>query len=75
MIVVGENALLAAQILPVEGPGDKITYMAMVSVSMGNEKRGADQGERFDTPQEALGWLRQCLATTKLPDSIEPPRD
>jgi hypothetical protein len=74
MITVSEDALLAAQILPVKGPGDKITYMAMVSVSMGKDKRAADQGEMFDTPNEALGWLRQRLAATNLPESIEPPK-
>jgi hypothetical protein len=74
MIIVGDDALLAAQILPVKDAGGKITYMAMVSVSMGKEKRGADQGQRFDTPNEALDWLRQCLMATNLPERIEPPK-
>jgi hypothetical protein len=46
----------------------------MVSASKGRDDAAADQGESFDKPQQALIWLRQCLSTATLPDSIEPPK-
>jgi hypothetical protein len=72
MIIVGADAILAAQIVPVKGPGTKTRYMAMISVSKGKDKRGADKSEAFDTPQQALDWLKQSLSTATLPDRIEP---
>jgi hypothetical protein len=67
------KTLLAAQIKPVKGPGDQTRYIAMVSVSKGKNAPGADQGESFDSPQEALAWLRDRLGVS-LFGSIEPPK-
>lgn len=72
MIIASADAILAAQIVPVKGPGTKTRYMAMISVSKGKDKRGPDQGVSFDTPQQALDWLKQRLSTATLPGCIEP---
>jgi hypothetical protein len=73
LITINENALLAAQITPLPSSDNRIRYIAMVSVSKGKNERGADWGESFDTPQEALAWLRERLPVS-LFESIAPPR-
>jgi hypothetical protein len=74
---LSEHAILAAQIVPMDGPGATIRYVAMVSVSKGKTSPGVwahDEGQSFPTPGEALDWLRQMLGSTALLGSIEPPR-
>jgi hypothetical protein len=66
MINISEDALLAAQICPKAGPGGRVQYLAMVSVSKGRDKLGAAERLTFDTPQEALAWLKSKL------DSVGP---
>lgn len=66
MINISEDALLVAQISPTKGPGNRLQYRATIAVSKGESKQAAGEGFTFDTPQEALAWLKSKL------DSVGP---
>jgi hypothetical protein len=58
MLKISPDAILAAQIVTV----DRINLRYTAMVSVGNDARGAAQAESFQTPKEALTWLREKLA-------------
>jgi hypothetical protein len=59
MLKTVPNTIFAAQIVVIDRP--KLRYQAMLSA--GAEGRGAAEGESFETPQEALRWLKEMMAT------------
>lgn len=59
MLKTAPNTIFAAQIVVIDRP--KLRYHAMLSI--GAEERGAAEGESFETPQEALSWLKEKMTT------------